>query len=253
MATTEKFYDNGKIPYNKSIITLAWVKEFELTKDYYDYVWDKKPYISKNVKRDLKKECIKRGIFNKVNKIGSKYNVVENLSTDVNILNHKSYQQNLPDAVTKFEQLKYAVYKNHNDLMAALANFSLRTAVEYSVEFTRIENSYKMMNIGLNRNQKVYVGKKKIYTFSVTKVALYVRDMYDFNGVNAFGGLGSWNSKDSDLDAFNFISIFDDYVNVTNKTFRDWRDENNCGGDFLVFSDIETRDVNETWEVAIDA
>ena len=45
---------------------------------------------------------------------------------------------------------------------------------------------------------------------------------------------------------------FDDYVDVTNKTFRDWRDNNNCGGDFLVFSDIETRIVNDSWEVEID-
>lgn len=245
------FYDSGKIPYNDTIITLAWVKKFELTKDYYNKIWEKKPYISKNVKRDLKAECIDKGIFGKLNKIGSKYDVIKNLSEDVNILNSTSYQQNLSDVVKGSEQLKYALHKKHDDLMAALANFSFRTALEYSVEFTRMEDSYRTIDNWFKEDEKIYAGKKKIYTFSVTKVALFIRDSYDFNGVNAFGGLGSWSYEKKDLDAVNYIP-FDDYVDVKNKTFRDWRDKNNCGGDFLVFSDIETRNVNESWEIEID-
>jgi len=33
-----KFYNNGKIPYNDTIITLDWVKGFELTKDAYEEI-----------------------------------------------------------------------------------------------------------------------------------------------------------------------------------------------------------------------
>jgi len=247
---TRQVYDAGNIPFDNKIITLAWIKKFELTKDYYDDIWDRKRYISNGVKRDLKAECIKLDIFDKINQIGDKYNVVENLSKDVNILNSKSYQQNLADVVTFFQQSKYGVYKSHDDLMAALANFSFRTAVEYSVEFTRIEDSYKIIEHWFEKDEKVYIGKKRIYTFSVSKVALYIRDMYDFNGEN-FGGLGSWDYKSKDLDARNYIP-FDDYVDVTNKMFREWRDTHNCGGDFLVFSDIETRDVNDSWEVEVN-
>jgi hypothetical protein len=246
-----KFYNNGKHPYNDTIITLDWVKKFELTKDSYEEIWNKKRYMSKAVQNQLKEKHIKDGTFNKVNKIGSTYNIIKSFSKDVNVLNSTDYVQTI-SPVNKKEQIKYGVYRSHDDLMAALANFNFRCALEYSVEFTRIENSYRTIEHYFKADEKVLKGKKKIYTYSVTKVALYIRDAYDFNGINAFGGLGSWNYKEKDLDAFNWVSIVDDYVSVTNKTFRDWRDKNNCGGDFLVFSDIETRDVNDTWEVEVD-
>jgi hypothetical protein len=56
---------------------------------------------------------------------------------------------------------------------------------------------------------------------TVAEVGIYVKDSFDFNG-DQF--LGFWGYRDTPTN---------------NSDFREWRDQNNAGGDFLVFSDIK--------------
>lgn len=64
------------------------------------------------------------------------------------------------------------------------------------------------------------------YELTIEQVGIYIRDSYDFNG---FQILGPWEIRDHAPRT----------CVVTNGDFRDWRQANGRGGDFLLFSDIE--------------
>jgi hypothetical protein len=61
----------------------------------------------------------------------------------------------------------------------------------------------------------------QVLVVTVAEVGIYVKDSFDFNG-DQF--LGFWGYRDTPY---------------YNRDFREWRGENQAGGDFLVFSDIK--------------
>jgi hypothetical protein len=87
--------------------------------------------------------------------------------------------------------------------------------------------------------------------FEVEKIAVYVRDTYDFN-VDLFEdaafGLGIWGKrrmlskkemmtyKVTHLAAL--ANVFPGFVPARNGDFRRWQNDRNEGGDFFVFSDV---------------
>jgi len=122
-------------------------------------------------------------------------------------------------------------------LDAALYNFDFHMAVEGTVTYEKTQESYG----GLGSDEDVY-------TVRITRVGLYVRDSFDFIGDQ---DLGYWNPKTNDV-AKTWLGAGDGYHEVTNAGMRQWRKKTGCGGDFLVFSDMEIRNVNESWTVEID-
>lgn len=67
---------------------------------------------------------------------------------------------------------------------------------------------------------------------TITKVGVFVRDSYDFDG---FQFLGFWNDTNNSVSTLNPFSG----TGVYNSTFRDYRTKTKMGGDFLVFSDVK--------------
>ncbi len=67
----------------------------------------------------------------------------------------------------------------------------------------------------------------------LSQVGLHMTDSYDFEGEQ---DLGYWD------EASNQASVYwhYDWTRVTNQSFRDWRQANQKGGDFRVFSDVKT-------------
>ena len=79
-------------------------------------------------------------------------------------------------------------------------------------------------------------GKSGQFAFEVSELGVYVRDSYDFN--DAAGedqDLGRWNTKDNTVGR----TFLNGGTSVHNSDFRKWRDENNMGGDFLIYSDVK--------------
>lgn len=76
-------------------------------------------------------------------------------------------------------------------------------------------------------------GIVKSHNVEISAAGFYVRDSYDFNGDQP---LGFWNFDTGDVRKTPWFG----YDEVSNKSFRDWRDKNKKGGDFYVFSDIKT-------------
>jgi len=112
--------------------------------------------MSKAVQNELRKKHILNGTFNKLKKIGDRDDIIKSFSTDVNTLNSTDYVQTI-SPVTSTEQLKYGLYKSHDDLMAALANFNFRCALQYSVEFTRIEDSYRIIEHYFKADENIHL------------------------------------------------------------------------------------------------
>lgn len=75
------------------------------------------------------------------------------------------------------------------------------------------------------------------YQVTITKVGVFVRDSFDFEG---FQFLGFWDDSDNSVSAFNPLSG----TAVFNSTFREYRKQHGRGGDLLVFSDVLVTTLN---------
>jgi hypothetical protein len=67
----------------------------------------------------------------------------------------------------------------------------------------------------------------------VRKKGVFMEDQYDFEGDQSFGYWNIGNHTASTVP--NSVSYCPE---VTNETFRRWREENNRGGDYFVYSDL---------------
>jgi hypothetical protein len=114
--------------------------------------------------------------------------------------------------------------------------------------FDTIDDFYGAIGRGLFKTAvvgKVVIDKDKRPIFEVDKVGIYLRDAYDYNG---FQALGIWN-KDRILSKAEsalvvttgpgaIAGLVGGFQPIFNSTFRDWRDSNGRGGDFLIYSDV---------------
>ncbi len=127
---------------------------------------------------------------------------------------------------------KHYIRDGIDDFIAAIANFN-----------------YHVFAIG---NLKFIKGKilKDSIEVNVTKLVFYVKDAFDFVDDNASEPsqpLGYWKISENGTD----ISVVKDkpsdiksYFEVTNKSYRDYRDEHNKGYDFYLYSTLNEVSVN---------
>jgi RHS repeat-associated protein len=111
-----------------------------------------------------------------------------------------------------------------DDLLSALGRFNLHVAV---------------------RGEICLSSKHPIFCISIEEIGVYVVDSFDFDGDQP---LGIWNYK---TNAVSRINIFNGHP-VSNLSFRQWREENKMGGDFLVYSDIKRKKLNPPEIVCFD-
>ena len=134
--------------------------------------------------------------------------------TSANVLKiEEMYIQSLPLNEGWLNKRINYLFDNLDGLTAALAEFNMRMAIKGEVS--------------LNAEGA---------QVTVREVGIYIKDSYDFLKEQP---LGKWD--DNKLKA------------VTNKDFRDWREQNGKGGDFLVYSDIKVTKLNppQTFTVPI--
>jgi hypothetical protein len=102
-----------------------------------------------------------------------------------------------------------------DDMFAALGAFSFKVVVQGHVQPIKSSPLSGMT-----------------HRATIEKVGVYVRDSFDFNGLQF---LGFWRQTAPDCSRTPGRS----YYSIYNSDFRQWRDANNKGGDFLVYSDIK--------------
>lgn len=218
--------NTGLLPYNDKIITIEWANKFNSVKKEYDEAWASKKYATDKVKEYIQSTLAEKGAFTKKHSLFK----FGNLSLPVNKINSGDfYVQNIIVDTTSY-------FGSLDGMVAALANFNFRFAVEGRVTFKKTQETY----LGLGDDEDVY-------TIMIEKAGLYIRDSYDFIGSQP---LGCWNMETNKAEKTCIFSG-DDFHKVDNSTFREWRKVNSRGGDFLVFSDIEVKTVNESWDIEI--
>jgi len=216
--------DSVDVHYNDEIVSLKWALNFPRAKNVYDEMWDEKIYVNSAAKKEIEKILKKQNKFDK-----SQQTTFGNLSASIALINATTYIQN--------RVVENGYFQDIDDMVAGLANFSFRMAVEGNVKF--------------KENRETYFGfgdDVEVYEVQIKKVGIYIRDSYDFIGSQP---LGYWNPDSNEVWTTNFWSK-DGFHEVNNSIFRQWRNKNGCGGDFIVFSDIEIRTVDESWEVEIE-
>jgi hypothetical protein len=149
--------------------------------------------------------------------------------------------KNAPDPVELHSdwQFQRLVVENPNttsldEMNGALANFGLYAAV--------LEGSVS----------------EKPPQIKITKVGIYMRDTYDFNGAQY---LGHWNSSGVGVDRGSLTAYFlfgkeshssSDFADigtakpVNNSDYENWRTAHSKGGDLMIFSDVVTETVDIT-------
>jgi hypothetical protein len=100
-----------------------------------------------------------------------------------------------------------------DDLAATLGNFTFNVVVAGECA------------AGL-KDERGATGQTQI---AITSVGIFMWDSFDFEGDQS---LGYWDDTDNSVSyAFSFS-----VTETRNANFRDWRDKNGRGGDFLVYS-----------------
>lgn len=107
-------------------------------------------------------------------------------------------------------------------LDCALAAFTMHVAVGGIVE---------PFNNGSNSSQKTH----KIH---INKLHFYIRDSYDFSTEDE--PLGYWGRDGASTSMLSSETYF-----VENRHFTKWREKHGKGGDFIVFSDVYTKEISK--------
>ena len=79
----------------------------------------------------------------------------------------------------------------------------------------------------------------------ISQIGFYIQDNFDFIDdsedfvTRLFGSqpLGDWSSETEDVASIG-MDIDKCWINIDNKFFNDWRDKNNAGGDYVIYSNI---------------
>jgi hypothetical protein len=197
-----------------------WLLTFPRAQKAYQTIFDKKIWTSEAAQKVLANQLQRSGIFsvhlNAQWSFGNLGLPVEQLHP--NNMNHVAVSELVPTL---------------DDLTAALANFSLYIAVAGFVRKASTRRNARPKGAPRSRALEGGRGGWPGYEVTVTEVAVWMMDSYDFEGDQ---DLGWWDEqRNSVLRGPLPDSKY--YTQVTNKKFRDWQDQNSKGGDFLVFSD----------------
>ena len=134
------------------------------------------------------------------------------------------------DAFSQINFVKFGeVWNSLDDMYGALGKAILKVGV-VGEAFTEINP----------------VTKQRHYLFHVEKVGFYIRDNYDFNGLQY---LGTWTEDRVLTKAETAFTLSlhgqlvlrlkeGPFAAVTNGDFRDYRDKTGKGGDFIIYSDV---------------
>lgn len=209
-------------PYDNQIVTLGWALQYPRAKEVYDAMWDEKIYVNDAAKLEIENTILRNGLAvkNTTQKFGDLTQAINKINQD-----GQFYIQ-----FRRVGSLFETAINNLDDMHAALARFTFRMAVEGEVAHKG------------RQDHPLDLFEDELYEIRLKRVGIYLRDSYDFIGSQT-GGLGYWSKGDNKARK----SHSEGYHYVENADFRVWRKQHNKGGDFTVYSDMEIREVNESW------
>lgn len=120
-----------------------------------------------------------------------------------------------------------ALFDRLDDLYGALGRFDFRAVVRGTVRPVPTSRPAPTMS----RRAAGPPSTLTSYEVSIEAVGIYIWDSYDFNGTQLLGYWSELGVSRSPLSG---------YDAVTNEDFRQWRQRHGRGGDFCIFSDVQT-------------
>lgn len=207
----DKAWEND--PYTE--LSIDWVLKFDRMKSEFEKFPDK--FKTENAIIELRKQLhkmIKDGLIklpdlNESCKFGC---------SDPTIITAYNAHMKVNERMPKFENYYYQTiaYKIDliepiDDCLAALASCQYR-AIAFG-EIYNIDNKYKVL---------------------INKIGVYIKDSFDFN--QNYERLGSWSIINKDISK---ADARPSYHRITNKNYRDWRNDYKKGGDFNIYSTIK--------------
>jgi Family of unknown function (DUF6402) len=213
---------------------LAWIKNQKAGKETYDKIFneklwrtfdDKKGNAQSKLATILRREGILNPSANNT-KFGYKNWAASDYEINNYAVNASTYATGNDKAGIFFGGI--------TEIVAALGSFTLKFALNGTLRYEQPWNP----NIPV-------VGHGGKYFVKPESVTIYLWDLFDFEGDQP---LGAWNETNNDVRAF---SIGGGYVDVDNASFRAWREANNMGGDYWIYTEPVTVQLNDKSEFEI--
>jgi hypothetical protein len=213
---------------------LAWIKGQAAGKKTYDKIFNEKLWRTfddekGNAQSKLVTILRKEGILNPSannTKFGYKNWAASDYETNSYAVNASTYATGNDKAGIFFGGI--------TEIVAALGSFTLKFALNGTLRYEK----------PWNQNIPV-VGHGGKYFVKPDSVTIYLWDLFDFEGDQP---LGAWNEDTNDVRA---VSIGGGYVDVDNASFRAWREANNMGGDYWIYTEPVTVQLDDKSEFEI--
>lgn len=185
-----------------STVSMSWVLGFSRARAVYDKLIGERIWQNPAARQQIAKMLRKRGLLK------------TDMSVEAPFGDFSLHPSQLDDEQINFRPVKMDVRDvlgPLDDMSAALGNFVFVVLVSGSVRSDASPDGHRVV---------------------ISQVGVYVRDSFDFNG-DQF--LGYWDRDDNSVSNLNPLSG----THVSNADFRRWREQNQKGGDFMIFSDLK--------------
>lgn len=189
---------------NTSAVTISWANGFSRSKSVYDTLVADRIWANSAAQDLIRRRLVSTGLpgpgtSSTFGSVSASPAVLDN-----DYVNYRAVSQGL------FAPL--------DGLAGALANFVFRVVVQGTITDTGPSPWYAF-------------GTQRAYRADIQRVAIYIRDSYDFNGDQE---LGCWDPVANTVSRTGIGEA--NATCVGNADFRTWRSANGRGGDFLIFS-----------------
>lgn len=200
---------------NVSAITVSWANGFSRAKSVYDSMIADKVWVNSAARALIQSRLVAAGLPSPGATLS--FGTVSGAAPTLHNthVNHRSVSQGLTAPL--------------DGLAGALANFDFYVMVEGAVT-----------DIGPSPRWSVFTSRS--YRVDIARLAIYIRDSYDFNGDQP---LGCWNPVANTVSRTGLGRPNETCVN--NGTFRTWRTANSRGGDFYAYSDLDVRSTSDSF------
>lgn len=227
----------GKYADISNIIKMDWVLGFPRAKAVYDKMIKEKIWVNDKGKSALVKEIRKMNLKMPTGILQATYFGDLSTGKSVNFKNEVAPKIDLHHYQERpFTENKDPKDSDLDDLYAALANFVFRLAAKGYI--VRNNNSYGIF---------------------IKEIGIYVRDSFDYNDDDfdittfhtyASQPLGYWSPEKNGAS----VSRKDmTYSFIQNSNYQDYRNDTGLGHDFLVYSDVKTIAVDDSFTIPLNS
>lgn len=185
-----------------STVKMSWVLEFSRAKEVYDKLIRERIWQNAAARQEIAKMLRNRGLLKTDMCIDVPFGdfSLDPSQLDDDQINYRAVTMGPGNALGSLDGMS-----------AALGNFVFVVLVSGTVRSDGSPDGHRV---------------------AISRVGVYVRDSFDFNGTQF---LGFWDRDDNSVSSINPLSG----TSVSNADFRRWREQNQKGGDFMIFSDLK--------------